>query len=147
MLDTNAYDEIVARPGFQERLNAAHNAGKVVIVRTHIQEDELASIPDPNKKAAVTEVAGTSVATSGGVFGLSKFDGATFGGGAADVHIGDVATSAGQHMGDALIASSAAAEADVLVTEDRRLPKRVRLANSKLEVWNFEKFAAYVESL
>lgn len=147
MLDTNAYDMIVERPGFMEKLNAAHDNGGLVILRTHIQEDELAAIPDPKKRAAVMEVAGTKVATSGAVWDLSKWDEATWGDGAGDVRVGDVATTAGNHMEDALIASTAAVEADVLVTNERRLPKRIWLAGSKLEVWNVEKFAAYVERL
>ncbi len=147
MLDTNAYDEIVERSGFTARLNAAHNEGNVVILRTHIQEDELASIPDEKKRAAVMQVAGIKVVTSGAVWDLSKWDESTFGGGAGDTTIGDVMSEAGNHVEDALIASTSAVDADVLVTDDRRLSNRVGLANSKLQVWSVDEFIAYVERL
>jgi hypothetical protein len=44
--------------------------------------------------------------------------------------------------------TTADTEADILVTgEKKRLPNRIRDANSKLSVWNFEEFAAHVRSL
>ena len=45
---------------------------------------------------------------------------------------------------DALIATTAATEADVLVTEDRRLRNRAKLVKPTMHVWNFADLDSYL---
>jgi predicted nucleic acid-binding protein len=45
---------------------------------------------------------------------------------------------------DALIATTAAMEADVLVTEDRRLRNRAKLVKPTMHVWNFTDLESYL---
>ena len=146
VLDTQIYDMIVAVPGLPERLAHLRAAGSLVILQTHVERDELDAIPDEQKKAAVLAVPVTAMHTSGAVWGVSKWDQATWGGGSGDVKIDDVRSEAANHLRDALIASTAAASADSLVTEDKRLANRVRAA-SAFPVWDFAQFLAFVESL
>ncbi len=147
MLDTNIYDQICARRDLPRKVNDAHHAGKVLILCTHIQQDEIAQIPDEDKRAIMSSVVGTRIATSGAAWGVSRWGLSTWGDGSGDVRIGDIATSSGNHVRDGLIASTDAAAADVLVTEDQRLQKRVCRASSTLEVWDFQKFVKYIEGL
>ena len=147
MLDTNVYDRIVADEAFLTKLIKAHNDGKIVVLETHVQRDELARISDDAKRALVKRVPGVKIVTSGMVWDVSRFDEGTFGDGAGDVCVSDLLTPAGNSAQDALITATSSYAADVLVTEDKRIPKRVRATNSKLAVWNFDRFKAYVEAL
>ena len=145
MLDTNIYDEIVAVPGMSDRLNGLSASGDIIILQTHVQRDELENISDEQKKAGVLKIAVTWVLTSGAVYGTSKWGQATWGAGAGEVKIEDVRSDSAGHVADALIATTAAVEADVLVTEDRRLTKRVNRV-SHLPVWPFSEFRSFVEA-
>jgi predicted nucleic acid-binding protein len=124
MLDTNIYDLIVARRGFGERLDRAIESGDIEILRTRVQEEEIARIPDAVRRAAMRKVRGRLVETSEAAWaGLPK--GRT-------------------PSADALIAATAAECADVLVSEDKEL--RALVAGG-IEVWRFADLVAYVDSL
>jgi hypothetical protein len=58
MLDTNVYDLVVTREGFAGRLDRAVRDGHVEILRTHVQEEEIARIPDAARRAAMRQVRG-----------------------------------------------------------------------------------------
>ena len=85
-------------------------------------------------------------ATSGAVWAVSKWDQATWGDGAGDVKLSDVISDKGNHIRDALIATTAAAECEVLVTDEKkRLPNKIKNAGSRLKVWNSEQFISCVK--
>jgi hypothetical protein len=146
ILDTHIYDEIVAVAGMPERLATLRNAGKIEILQTHIERNEVARNPDEAERDAGLTISATRIPTSGGLWDVSNWDEMTWDDGAGDVKIGDIQTAALNHSRDALIGTSAAAYADVLVTHDGRLTNRMR-ENSTTEVWNFVRFKAYVDSL
>jgi len=56
MLDSMIYDKIIETPGMTEQLNQLSMEGKIDILSTHIQEDELAAIPDKQKRTAVQAI-------------------------------------------------------------------------------------------
>lgn len=148
MLDTNIFDAIIAEPGMVDRLNKLSEAGKVILLTTHIQEDELAAIPDPPKRAEIAKIVRRCTTTDGAVFGVSRYGMATFGGqGESGCSINDVRTVSGGHTNDALIATSASRDADVLVTNEDRLPKRLTATSAKCKVWDFAQFKAHINSL
>jgi predicted nucleic acid-binding protein len=120
MLDTNVYDLVVARAGFTARLQQAVRAGAVEILRTRVQEEEIARIPDPKKRAALRKIPGRRIETVSPPPGPWPSD-------------------------DALIAMTAEAEADALVTEDKEL--RERVAATRLEVWRFDQLVDFIGSL
>jgi hypothetical protein len=49
-----------------------------------------------------------------------------------------------KHAEDALIASTAAAAADVLVTNETRLTSKIKRAEFPVSVWNWDQFVAWL---
>jgi predicted nucleic acid-binding protein len=145
MLDTQIYDLIIDTQGMAERLNQLSEENKLTILCTHIQEHELANIPDEQRKANIAQITRKIVPTSGGVIGVSRIGLATIGdGGIGGVRIGDIRSPSGSHVHDALIATTAARDADVLVTEDKRLANRMQTFQTTCTVWGFSQFKEYV---
>ena len=145
MLDTQIYDRIVETEGMSKRLNQLSRDGQLTLLTTHIQEDELAQIADAQKKTAIGRIERTLVPTSGAIADVSRSDLATYGNGAiGGVTIGDIRSNSGRHARDALIATTAARDADALVTEDRRLANRMRALGPKCAIWDFIQFVRFV---
>ena len=122
MLDTNIYDLIVARPGFAARLHHAVRAGHVEILRTRVQDEEIARIPDAAKRAAMRSVPGRRIPTVSPAPGPWPAE-------------------------DDMIAMTAAAGADVLVTEDKELRARVEATTPDLDVWGFDQLVGFIDAL
>ncbi|HUU19501.1 MAG TPA: hypothetical protein VMW72_20295 [Sedimentisphaerales bacterium] len=145
MLDSMVYDKIVATPQMVDRLNQLSKDGKVVVLCTHIQQDELACISDKQKREAVAKIIRKHVPTSGGVYDVSKWDQFTWGDGSSGgFGIDDVRSDSKKHTNDALIATTAARDADVLVTEERRLANRMKALHSSCKVWAFDRLKEYI---
>lgn len=147
MLDSNVYDEVIAVPRFTDRLRAAIASGDIQIVTTHVQRDELSEIRDPVKLAATLDVPGTVTATAGAAWNVSQWDQARWDEGTGDIVYTDIFKSNPRDIEDALIAITAASEADVLVTQEKTLPKRIAATGSKLVVWNFDRLKRFVDEL
>lgn len=150
--DSHIVDAIGATPGLLSAIQRAYRAGALELVTTHIQSDELAEITDPDKRArllAIYNALPTSwVPTDGFVLGYSRLDMARLGGGEwTGVSIDDLDSPHRKHRRDALIGTTAAGEADVLVTNDRRLARRMRGASAPCEIWGFDQFRRFVESV
>jgi predicted nucleic acid-binding protein len=126
MLDTNVYDLVVARRDLAERLNHAVEDGAIEVLRTRVQEEEIARIPDASRRAAMRRVRGRTVPVSD-----APWQGMPRGGAPSE---------------DALIVATAEESADVLVTEDRELAKQAK-AGGRLEVWRFDQLVGFVENL
>ncbi len=145
MLDTMIYDKVVDTPGMLELLQRLVDEGEVEILATHIQEDELAKIPDERKRAEVSKIPRQEVPTSGAVWNTSKWDRATWGDGSeSGVSIDEIRSEKRGHTHDALIATSASANVDALVTNDKRLKNRLNDSDARCEVWNFKRFRSFV---
>ncbi len=144
MLDTQIIDLIVGTPGMVDGLNQLSAAGEMVILCAHIQEDELAGIPDEHKRADIAKIVKEKVPTAGGVWDVSKWGEFTWGDGrSGGVSINDVRAKSHSHTKDALIGTTAAQHADVLVTEDRRLANRMRALQSSCVIWGFNQLKEY----
>ena len=117
MLDTNIYDLIVARPGFAARLERAVGDGRIEILRTSVQEDEIARMPDAAKRAAMQRISGRRIPVSERALG----------------------TSGPLPSDDMLIAVTAEDEADVLVTEDKEIQARI-------EIWRFDRLVRFIDA-
>jgi rRNA-processing protein FCF1 len=125
MLDTNIYDLVVARRGLAARLNRAVESGQIEILRTRVQEEEIARIPNAARRAAMRQVRGRTIPTSEAPWaGLAK--------GRAPSE-------------DELIAATARENAAVLVTEDQELRRNAK--DSGLDAWCFAELVQYVGSL
>ncbi len=145
MLDTMIYDKIVETPGMLELVLRLVDRGEVEILATHIQQDELANDPDERRRAEVAKIPRQEIPTSGAVWDTSKWDKATWGDGSeGGVSVNEIRSEKRGHTHDALIATSASANADVLVTDDNRLKNRLKDSDAKCEIWTFEQFRSFV---
>lgn len=127
VLDSNAVDPIVDRPGAYEAIRAAVDEDRLEVLFTHITVDELAEIPDPERRSQLLLVLfalGHLVATGAAVVGFSRLDFCRLN---DDTEALEAFRSGNiDHTRDALIASTAQFEQCALVTNDKRLTRRAR---------------------
>jgi hypothetical protein len=150
MLDTNIFDHIIETPGLAGHLRSLTASGRLDIVVTHVQEDELAGIHDTERRRAVQQVPRRLVPTAVFVLDVSRLGQARLGGG----HEGGLEydTLHGENpkrVRDAVIAltsAAAAEEVEAFVTEDGGLAQRVKAKAKTLKVWNFSEFQLRVSS-
>jgi hypothetical protein len=129
VFDSNAVDPLADVPGAYEALEAAVNAGTLKILYTHINIDELAEIPDLERRSTLLLLLvslGQLVPTGDAVLDYSRLSFCRF----SDEQDEEIfeATRSGniKHTRDALIASTARFERCALVTNEHRLAKRSR---------------------
>ena len=128
MLDSNALDPLLHTPRAFEAFDQAVKSGQLEILFTHITVDELAAIPDLEKRRTLLNLLialGRLIPTSGAVLDISRLnfyrvmsdDDQTF----EPLRSGNV-----RHSRDALIAHTALNERCALVTNEKRLAARAR---------------------
>jgi len=149
--DSCVLDAIEASLGLLQAIQRAAASGELILVSSHVQEDELTATPDEERRAKLLALyralPKVSVATHGGVYGVSRYGGGRYGDGSwTGVSIDDLDTQSFRHRPDALIGVTAAGQADVFVTCDDRLRRRMRRAKAPCEVWDFDQFRQYVLS-
>ena len=115
----------------------------VELVVTHIQEDELAQIPDPEKRRLIGDVPRTVAPTSDFVLGVSRLGMARLGTGQILEQIRRPNWS--KYTNDGLIASTAQLEGLILVTKERRLQNQARALG--IDVWGWPKFSQHLLTL
>ena len=128
MLDTNEYDKLLVAPHAYDRLLALLAEGKIELLATHIQKDEIMAVEDAIKKARLQAVLSRArmIATRGIVLDVSRFDQSRFGNDEDHKLIEHIRGSRrDRDTEDALIAATAATDADVLVTDDESLMRRL----------------------
>lgn len=148
VFDTNIYDRLLKDRFALPRLVALQDRGDIEIFKTHVQKDEFDAIRDEAKRRtrlALYDALGTEVPTEGAIWDVSKWDQAKWGSGSGDAKIEDVLTPAGNNA-DALLAVTASCQADVFVTEDRRLSNRVTAQYPQVQVWTFDDLAKWAET-
>lgn len=147
MLDTMIFDLIVGDLAFAKTVRDAALNGSITIVSTHIQEDQIADIPDDEKREAISRIPRTVVATTGFALDVSRLGMAEF----ADDDTSATLERMGQrhlkNTKDALIAASASDKADAIVTEDKTLRHRIRQEGLNVPLLTFEEFRRQVSSL
>jgi predicted nucleic acid-binding protein len=152
MLDSNAFDQFLIFDDAVDALNDLTRRGLLVIVTTHVQRDELGAITrDPEKRvkllAIMDRLVMTEVPTDGGIWGTSKWGASKWGDGTGTLRISDIMTTNPKHAEDALIAITAGAEADLLVTEERDLPNKIKRKTDRPEVLTFAQFMERMRTL
>lgn len=128
VLDSNAVDPFIDRPGTYEIARAAIDAGRLEMLFTHVTIDELAETPDLDRRCRLLLAVialGQLVPTGAAAFGFSRWDHARL---HDDVDVIEALRSGNiDHTRDALIAATAIYEQCALVTnETTRLPSRAR---------------------
>lgn len=133
MLDTNLFDGIVGTPGLVDRLNRLTRTGRLTLLTSPVQEQELADIADPSRRRAAQRVERQVVPTAEAPEGAGPS--------AASL------MPSPKHWRDATIGATASALADLLVTEDAGLTRRLAAHPGSCRVVGFAAFLALVESL
>jgi hypothetical protein len=137
VFDTMVYDKWALDPNAKAAIDDAIADGRIRIVETHIQEEQIAAIPNDNEHRhrdavlALVKRQGTeSTSTAGFVWDVSPW-------GKADwpddflvefyqCVLGNTKAGRVGHIYDALLATTALAKADVFVTEEPGLRNRIR---------------------
>ncbi|MET9414711.1 hypothetical protein ABZY03_11090 [Streptomyces klenkii] len=127
VLDSNAIDPIADTPGAYEATRAAIDDGKIELLITHVNIDELAAIPDLDRRSFLLLLLcdlGTLVPTGAAALDYSRLDFCRF---HDDVEVTEALRSGSiDHTRDALIAVTADFERCALVTNENRLTNRSR---------------------
>jgi predicted nucleic acid-binding protein len=145
MLDSNVHDLIATDQSVLRAIRQCIADSRFKLVSTHVQRDELSLAPEP-KRAALLAIYGLaeSVSTTGAVWDVSSWDESSWG--TDEVNASIVALMSGNpnHAEDALIAATAAGEADALVTNETRLASKIRRSGFSVNVWSWSEFVAWL---
>jgi hypothetical protein len=145
MLDSNVHDLIMTDRAVLSEIRQRVAGGRLTFVSTHVQRDELSLAPEP-KRAELLAIYGLAekVSTTGAVWDVSSWDECSWG--TSEVSAALVALMSGnpKHAEDALIAATAAGEADALVTNDTRLVSKIRRAELSVNVWSWSEFVDWL---
>jgi len=128
LLDSNALDPLLTQFGAFEALDQAVSSAKLEILFTHITIDEIAAIPELEKRRWLLNLLvflGRPILTSGAVVDFSRLnfcrvmadEDDTF----EPLRSGNI-----KHSRDALIAHTALNEGCALITNEKRLASRAR---------------------
>lgn len=127
VMDSNAMDPFMDLLGAYETARAAVDAGDLEILFTHVTVEELAAIPDLERRCRLLIFLidlGRMVPTGAFIVGASRLD---FGRSCDDTESLGVLIGQGvKHLRDALIGATALIDDCALVTHDSRLSARAR---------------------
>lgn len=150
MLDSMIFDKIIDNEKLKIKILGLKHRNQIRILITHIQNDQLNKTPDVKKRGKLRDCADEiceTIPTCGLVWGTSKWGGARWGSERDNEDFEKIQRGNQSHTADALIAVSAQSDADILVTEDGTLTLRFINQKTNKEVWNYQRFLEYIESL
>ena len=152
MIDTNIVDRILAEKGLSGRLRHLHHSGQLTILITHIQQDEIGKTGGTKQKEekrkkleeAIAKIEPQVFPTEGFVLGRSRLGLAAIGDGES---IDKFRQGKIKLTNDALIAATAEAKADVLVTENTKhfKSRRIKALGFQFERWDFKRFLEHID--
>lgn len=144
MLDTNQYDRLLDAPETYDKLLELQSGGKIKLLATHIQKDEILAIDNLGRRRRLEALLAHAclIGTRGAILDVSRFDLAKFGDDKDRALIEHIRGDAWERESeDALIVATAAKDADIFVTDDRPLTRRLkRYPSLRYEVIDFEEF-------
>jgi predicted nucleic acid-binding protein len=129
MIDTMVFDALHDDPDGRAAIVDAIRHDELVLLTTHVQEDQIAAIRDSARRKALQKLPRTVVPSSVVVEGVTRTGRAKVNPNSSYARMRDV-----RHFQDSLIADATAARADLLVTDDRRLAREAFDAGS--DVWS-----------
>ncbi len=148
--DNMIIDKIMARHGLLESIQKATQRGAFLLVTAKIIRDKLSETPDDQHRekllATYDALPTQRVPTRGFILGISALGEGELVDDETAALLERLKTSGRGGRHDALIAATAEAKANVLVTEDRDLVTRAEAVNLNCEIWNFEKFARFIQA-
>ena len=145
MLDTNGYDCILDS-GLVPLVLKLIGTGKIKILRTHIQQDEIEAIPDERKekREKLLAIPSELIATESALYGISRYDLAKLG---RVKSFKVIQRGNPAHNKDALIAETAAKHAQIFLTNEKGLRSKINELSHEIEVYNCEGFKAFLIEL
>jgi hypothetical protein len=151
LMDSNVVDWLADTPGARELMAAALQREAFSPIEMHIIRAQLAAAPDPARRTLLLETYDSlpkqPVVSHGFVMGTSALGRATLGDGKeTGISIDEVKPGGRGAVQDALIATTASGEADVLVTNDEGLQKKVRRSRAQCVVWTTDELNAHLLS-
>ncbi len=147
-IDTNTINRIVDTPQAHDQIKAAMS-GSFLIIGNHVLKDELEETTDPDRRSKLRDtykdLVKATVPTAGFVMDTSRLDQAGLGTGAeSGISVANAMTRGRGRLHDALVATTASGQANVLVTDDSNLRKKVQASAARCEVWSFQDFMNFV---
>jgi len=148
--DTNTVNRIADVPGLIGKILDAAARTPFIIIENPMVRFEIDQTGDSARREELLRVWNglpkEKVLTHGGYYGVGlKWGGSLYGDGSDTGLSLDQARTRGRGGArDAIIATTAAGEADVLVTDDNQLALRVRSSSAPCEVWTFEQFVSFL---
>ena len=143
MLDSNVHDLIAADQAVLGALRKCIDEGRLKLISTHVQRDELSRTSEPKRTALMAMYGLTEgVSTTGAVWDVSRWDECSWASDEVSASIRALMAGNPKHAEDALIAATAACEADVLVTNETRLASKVQRAGLSVKIWSWGEFVA-----
>jgi hypothetical protein len=149
-LDTNTVNRIADIPGLIDEVSGAAVRIPFIIIGNPMVEFEIDQTGDAARREQLLAVWNAlpkkDVLTRGGYYGVGLKYGESIYGDGSDTGLPlDQARTGGRGGArDAIIAATAAGEADVLVTDDNQLALRVKSSSAPCEVWTFEQFVSFL---
>jgi rRNA-processing protein FCF1 len=145
MLDSNVADLLIGDPVLRARVQSLEARAIIRLVKTHVQDDEHANTPDAARRQCLFDAFEGAEKRNPHVFALDQanLDNARFAGPKEGALYDAVYAKNPRHTRDGIIAATAVAECDVLVTNDGRMAKKAQKAGIK--VWSPQDFKAFVE--
>lgn len=147
-IDNNIVDRIMETPELLRAIQRAAEGGVLVIVATHLLRDGLAETRDAERRrrllATCDALPKEEVPTRGFVLGVTALGGGELVSEETAAVLERLRTGGRGGWKDALIAATAEARADVLVTEDGDLATRAKAVGLMCEIWSLEDFARFV---
>lgn len=145
MFDTNVHDLVASDPVVLNAVRQSIADGRLKLITTHIQRDELSRAPEPKRTALLNifELAEV-VATAGAVWDVSNWDDCTWGTDHINASITKLMGGNPRHAEDALISATASSDADALVTNETRLASKAERAGFSGDIWSWHQFVAWL---
>lgn len=147
MIDTMIFDEIAGSKEMQEAIRRSQESSHIEIVSTRIQSSQLSSIPT-DRNIGQSEALNTRKLNSAVfILDFSILDEDRLGSDEASAAFNHIQAGSSKHTEDAVIGATAFENADILVTNDKRLRKRFKELGSRVKAMTGSEFLGYLESL
>jgi hypothetical protein len=147
MFDSDVHDAIAADAELKQLIVDCQRDGRIELMSTHVQADQLAQIPLDRDIGQATAVQAEQIPTSAGVWDVSRWGSAHWGTEAANIAVAKLSKNKSAHVEDGLIGATALSEADVLVTNDKRFRRRAKAAFGSFKVLSSDELKDYLKSL
>jgi hypothetical protein len=148
MLDSNVHDLVAKDATLKALIEQCQRDGRIRVLSTHIQADQLAAIPAERDIGQAVAVRSDHIPTSAAAWDVSRWDEAHWGSDAANNAFNKLAIGNPKHAADALIGVTALSEADILVTNEKKgFRNRFARLGSNVRVMSTMEFHAFLKTL